>query len=63
MDQPKASNEYPLIRILRQYPGPVKKKKTAFDLSALVFMVAGKNINSKLAECFCQQPLISRQPL
>lgn len=26
-------------------------------------MVAGKNINSKLAEYFCQQPLISRQPL
>lgn len=48
MDQPKATNEYPLIGILRS--------KTAFDLSALAFMVAGKTINSKLAEFFANNP-------
>lgn len=48
IDQPKATNEYPLIGILRS--------KITFDLSALAFMVAGKTINSKLAEFFANNP-------
>ena len=51
MDQSKASNEYSL----RQYPELVKKKKTAYDLSALAFMVSRTLIASWL-NIFARNP-------